>query len=511
MKHARKVVVVFDDANQCQKMENELGLLGTSVQAIVQGPSVFRTALENIDAEVEIILLVCERAHLALVVANLRSIVPHSGIVVVSQLESEAQRTELLFAGADTALPMHVSATELVATKHALRRRAERFLSYTAETFVAATEPMPTSFTADTPWILQDKGWSMLSPSGVVIELTYGEKQLIELFSHSHDGRVSREDFLQIKSGGLQSKRAVDSLISRLKRKAAELKLDLPIRSVHGWGYSFAGRISREERSPETLTAQEEQAQLLQQIESAWHENAAIDGRLSLQFQSRIQLKDAIQQGVEVQLYWDGSQRIHSALLGQLDKVVTIAVLERSIQMLCADMHEWQQVYRLSTPVQLSIPVSILPELQPSLLRLLSSYASEARNIELVLRNTDETSDLTWITLCAPLRALGVSIWLEHDVSVPSQHTLGLDILEGLRFCYPDDEQPLSDHVQQTLLQACGLAAEHGLKTIVGNVWNKARRDAAVRVGATYVQGEFLGSPMSRDGVLLGLASIESM
>jgi EAL domain-containing protein (putative c-di-GMP-specific phosphodiesterase class I) len=165
----------------------------------------------------------------------------------------------------------------------------------------------------------------------------------------------------------------------------------------------------------------------------------------------------------------------------------------------------------LSTPVQLSIPVSILPELQPSLLRLLSSYASEARNIELVLRHTDETPDLTWITLCAPLRALGVSIWLEHDVSVPSQQTLGLDILEGLRFCYPDDEQPLADHVQQTLLQACGLATEHGLKTIVGNVWNKARRDAAMRVGATYVQGEFLGSPMSRDGVLLGLASIESM
>ncbi|MGO3889355.1 MAG: hypothetical protein ACTJHW_00135 [Paenalcaligenes sp.] len=511
MKHARKVVVVFDDTAQCQRMEKELSLLGTSVQAITQGPSVFRTSFEHIETAVDVILLVSERAHLALVVANLRSILPYSGIIVMCQLGTEAQRTELLLAGADSLMPLESSATELAAYKHALRRRVDRFLSHTAETAVSVTEQHPSSFNADSPWLLQDKGWSMVSPSGTVIELTYGEKQLIELFSQSSDGRVSREDFIQIKSGGLQSKRAVDSLISRLKRKAAELRVDLPIRSVHGWGYSFAGRINREERNAEVLSAQEEQAQLRQQIEAAWQSQVGIEGRLSLQFQSRIQLKGAVQQGVEMQLYWDGTQRIRSVLLEQLDTPVAVALLERSIRMLCEDMREWQQVYRLSTPVQLSMPVNVLPTLQPILLKLLPLFAAEARNLELVLRATDLKIEKGWIALCEPLRILGVSLWLEHDVVVPSAQTFGLTMLEGLRFCYPDDDQVLSDQVQQTLLQACAVASEHGFKTIVGNVWNKARRDAAMRVGATYVQGEFLGSPMSRDGVLLGLASIESM
>lgn len=505
-------MVVFDDATRCQRMENELGALGISVQAVTQGPSVFRTTLESIEIAVEVILLVCERAHLALVVANLRSILPYSGIVVVSQLESEAQRTELLLAGADSLMSPRSSATELAATKHALRRRAEHFLNHTAEGALSALEIPTSSVNADSPWVLQDKGWSMMSPSGTVLELTYSEKQLIELFSHSNDGRVSREDFIQIKSGGLQSKRAVDSLISRLKRKAAQLHVDLPIRSVHGWGYSFAGQISREERTPETLNEQEEQTQLLQQIEAAWKSEGNVDGRLSLQFQSRIQLRDAVQQGVEVQLYWDGTQRIRSALLEQLEPSVSAALLERCIRMLCADMREWQQVYRLSTPVQLSVPMTVLLALQPALLKLLPIFASEARNLELVLSHaTDTTPDISWITLCEPLRVLGVSLWLEHGVAVPTAQTLALNMLEGLRFCYPDDEQALSDHVQQTLLQACAVASERGFKTIVGNVWNKARRDAAMRVGATYVQGEFLGSPMSRDGVLLGLASIESI
>lgn len=511
MKHARKVMVAFDDATQCQRIEKELGLLGISVQAITQGPSVFRATLESIETAVEVILLLCERAHLALVVANLRSILPYSGIVVMSQLESEAQGTELLLAGADNVMPLHSSVAELAAVKHALRRRADLFLNHTGEATMSVLEMPTPSFNADSPWILQDKGWSMVSPSGTVIELTYGEKQLIELFSQSSDGRVSREDFIQIKSGGLQSKRAVDSLISRLKRKAAELRVDLPIRSVHGWGYSFAGRINREESNAEVLNAQEEQAQLQQQIEAAWHSQAGIEGRLHLQFQSRIQLKDAVQQGVEMQLYWDGTQRIRSTLLEQLDAPVAVALLERSIRMLCEDMREWQQVYRLSTSVQLSIPVNVLTTLQPILLKLLPLFAAEARNLELVLRATDLKAERDWIALCEPLRILGVSLWLEHDVAVPSTQTFGLTMLEGLRFCYPDDDQALSDQVQQTLLQACALASEHGFKTIVGNVWNKARRDAAMRVGATYVQGEFLGSPMSRDGVLLGLASIESM
>lgn len=509
MKHAKRVVVVFDDAIRCQSMEQELGRLGLPVQAIMQGPSVFRTALESIEPAIEIILLVCERAHLALVVANVRSTLPYSGIVVLSQLESEPQRTELLLAGADNLLPAHASATELAAIKHALSRRAERFLSITVDQATDTAEHAVASFNADSPWILLDKGWSIMAPSGAVLELTYGEKQLLELFSYSADGRVSREDFLQIKSSGMQSKRAVDSLISRLKRKAAQQNVDLPIRSVHGWGYSFAGRICKEERADEHMSASEEQALLLQQIEQAWRDQGNVEGRLSLQFLSRIQLDSAVQQGVEVVLCWDGTQHITETVLEKLNSVIAIGLLEHAIYSLCVDMREWQQVYKLSTSVQLSLPESLLPELQPVLLRLLPAFASEARYLALVLSHAAEHSDIAWITLCAPLRALGVSIWLEHSISEPEQRILSLDVLHGLRFCYPESE--LSDHTQQVLKQACAKATEYGLQTIVGNVSNKAKRDAAVRVGATYVQGDFLGGPMSRDGVLLGLASIESM
>ena len=42
---------------------------------------------------------------------------------------------------------------------------------------------------------------------------------------------------------GRESVRRTDVVVSRLRRKAQETNMELPIRTVWGWGYAFTGDI----------------------------------------------------------------------------------------------------------------------------------------------------------------------------------------------------------------------------------------------------------------------------
>ena len=52
-----------------------------------------------------------------------------------------------------------------------------------------------------------------------------------------------RSDLRARPQAGRDSVRRTDVVVSRLRRKAQDMHLDLPIRTVWGWGYAFTGEI----------------------------------------------------------------------------------------------------------------------------------------------------------------------------------------------------------------------------------------------------------------------------
>ncbi|AKQ57306.1 two-component response regulator [Bordetella hinzii] len=86
----------------------------------------------------------------------------------------------------------------------------------------------------------------LASPDNARLTLTGAERALLQALVQAPTQRLSREDLLDVVDvrpgrGERARLRYVDVLICRLRRKATDRQLRLPIRAVHGWGYMFSG------------------------------------------------------------------------------------------------------------------------------------------------------------------------------------------------------------------------------------------------------------------------------
>lgn len=188
--------------------------------------------------------------------ARLRTLSPGLGIIALTPPLSSEARVQLLLCGVDSCLEEHISHHEIAAVLQALARRgavqtaaSTRPLSMLA----AGMAPAPTpSEAAPEPvqlvrgWRLLEDGWVLASPDDGRLNLTGTERALLQALVQAPTQRLSREDLLNVVdvrpgAGERGRLRYVDVLICRLRRKAADRHLRLPIRAVHGWGYMFSG------------------------------------------------------------------------------------------------------------------------------------------------------------------------------------------------------------------------------------------------------------------------------
>ncbi|MCQ9617599.1 EAL domain-containing protein [Paenalcaligenes niemegkensis] len=526
MEYAKQLVVVFDHAARCQAMVDELSAIGVTATIVANGTAGFKSMLENANASAEVLLLHCDHQHFALVIANLRSVVSYSGIVAIGAFEDPAQRIELLLAGADACLPEHVAGSELMALQHALQRRAEKFiLNLDKPPAAKGTEGQAAHAAEHFPrWSMRDKGWTLVSPEGVGIQLTYGERFLVELLSSSPEGRVSRQQLMMSKVDTPQNSRAVDSLISRLRRKAKDAGVELPIKSVHGWGYSFAGQIAgsaadalgpavQAERtpheSPETSTG------LLADIRQAYnHKLSGHPVALTLMFQGKTSVKTGAQEGVEAQLYWrlenNDTVRLGTAVYERLDLTIVSWLYECAFQVLCDELQSWANDYKLHMPVTLSVPLPVLMRLHEPWMQKLQSQRLNDGSVAFAITeyNVDVKNEATQQMLSA-LAALGIPVWLDNYVG-SAENLLYLEQwrIYGVRVLF-NGERSESQAMQDTslLMMTCKLCANLGLKTEVTGISSASDKNAVIHVGADYLHGDFISLPLSRDGILLALAS----
>jgi len=188
-------------------------------------------------------LLVMEAglSDLCMAVAGLRAMDTTAGIVAVSTFDTPENRILGLHCGADVCLPPDVCAAEIAAALQALVRRIPAAARRAADAEPRPLQPVPSE--AAGKWQFHDAAWTLVSPQGTRLALTLAEREFLLRLTASADKRLPRADPGTDPHSGHETIRRTDVLVSRLRRKAQDLNLELPIRTVWGWGYAFTGEI----------------------------------------------------------------------------------------------------------------------------------------------------------------------------------------------------------------------------------------------------------------------------
>ncbi|WP_447920086.1 DNA-binding response regulator [Achromobacter aegrifaciens] len=189
-----------------------------------------------------LLVMEAELSDLCMAIAGLRAMDTTAGIVAVSTFDSPENRILGLHCGADVCLQPDVSAAEIAAALQALVRRIPAPGRRAAD-----PEPRPAPSSAPESagkWQFHDAAWTLVSPQGTRLALTLAEREFLLKLTTSADRRLPRTDPPGLDAhSGRESIRRTDVLVSRLRRKAQDLNVELPIRTVWGWGYAFTGEI----------------------------------------------------------------------------------------------------------------------------------------------------------------------------------------------------------------------------------------------------------------------------
>ncbi|QWF16532.1 response regulator transcription factor [Lysobacter capsici] len=159
------------------------------------------------------------------IAAHLRRLSARVGIVMLTGYDSGPDRMRGLRAGADAYLPKPVDMEEVVTTLHNLARWV-----------VPDANPVQTR----SQWRLDERGWCILAPSGVEIEMNLAERQVMAMLAAAAGVPVQRETLIArlVKNAYDFDPHRLEMLVHRLRKKCQRLaEEELPLRAVRGIGY----------------------------------------------------------------------------------------------------------------------------------------------------------------------------------------------------------------------------------------------------------------------------------
>ncbi|MGO3870780.1 MAG: DNA-binding response regulator [Alcaligenes sp.] len=166
---------------------------------------------------------------------RLRILCPQIGILMQSDATDSAM-LQALHSGGDQFCPKNASLELLAASLHSLQRRLMQM-------------PMIPEPSLTQEWVLDQEGWTLISPVGISFGLTSTERAFIGRLLREEDRRAShyelmravasKTDVITNPPGALHINR-LGVLVSRMRRKFNQGGTILPIRSIHNWGYMFA-------------------------------------------------------------------------------------------------------------------------------------------------------------------------------------------------------------------------------------------------------------------------------
>jgi len=164
--------------------------------------------------------------------ANVLSITEHLrrdlaiGIVMLSDSDALETRLEAFERGADALLVKPIDVRELAAQLRVVRRRLD-------------TAGKVTSIAPAGGWLLEQGGWVLRDPAGNALPLTTSEREFFLRMFRVPGETVSRSELIACLGSDPQKAdpHRIDVLVNRIRRKAAALNMELPLRSVRGKGY----------------------------------------------------------------------------------------------------------------------------------------------------------------------------------------------------------------------------------------------------------------------------------
>ncbi len=201
-----------------------------------------------------LITLQAEGVNVHLAVAQLRLAFPRAGIIVIADALDRLSRVGAMLSGADACVEAMPESLELMAALLASKRRmqaedvpqkndavphamAQANRSQSDGTAEAALRPA-----SAIQWHLENNDRILVAPNGARMELNGSERKIMVQFLSSPKDpltRIGQGASYDPHSGKIT--RGLDVAISRLRRKAAAHAIHLPIRSIRGQGYVFAG------------------------------------------------------------------------------------------------------------------------------------------------------------------------------------------------------------------------------------------------------------------------------
>lgn len=167
--------------------------------------------------------------------AGLRAQYPDIGIVALVVSPSQDQLAQILQSGADSYCPKNASDRLLSATVFRLLSRMGRIDQSQAQARPAHGD-----------WSLEEQAWVLADPTGGRVPLTTGERAfLLTLFNAAdlraeHAELIAAVDACSDAASHATSQARLGVLVSRLRRKFRRHGINLPLKSLHRWGYMFA-------------------------------------------------------------------------------------------------------------------------------------------------------------------------------------------------------------------------------------------------------------------------------
>ncbi|EPQ9341969.1 MULTISPECIES: response regulator transcription factor [Klebsiella] len=161
----------------------------------------------------------------------------HYGLVVVSARGQQQDKLQALSLGADAYLIKPVNFAHLAETLTALGARLQQDRPAPQQPEMASAAPAPAPATG--LWRLHED--KLISPDARTLELTQQEYRLVELLMRNRNEVCSKLDlhaclFAHENEPDLHR---IDVVVSRLRHKARQQGIHLPVRAIFGKGLAF--------------------------------------------------------------------------------------------------------------------------------------------------------------------------------------------------------------------------------------------------------------------------------
>lgn len=523
MSQASNVLLLIERTNSQGSLLKKLEQYGANT-VLLNGPAELTQAI--VGSDVDVLVLPVESGFLPLVVARLHTEFPNLGLIVLPCVEPLGLSAQLLLTGADVCLAPDVEIPDILAYVHAVRRRLGTIQAQTMGKVVAVSKQLEQE---DDCWRLLEKGWSIQAPNGQVMELTHSERQLMDAFSQAIDARLSREELMRDKGMNITDSRAVDSLISRLRRKAQAQGLALPIKSVHGWGYTFAGRLVQANGRGDSFDTgvpasvitpvadSVDSLSLVHWVGELASQATQFRDALSFAYQAQINVNTGQMSGVDIEAQWllgDGQLYSSQQVFQLLPTQHLVQQAQECVQhALFEDIQCWWQEYGLrANYVSFKVTPDYLLHAYRDIINMARHYQIDIRTIGLdLMLSAEQTISEDILSVLNYLRSHNVRVYLNIQQLVAEQLSMLPRLsVTGIKLDTPLLQQAQLDSTHKVSLElALQRMSELGLETVVKGVDSIELRELALSMETTHYQGLLTSDSMSRDAFLLTLACNE--